>query len=411
MKKIINIAKQSGKIQLVTLLIVGLFFLTAGYFLIIPDFVQAGALTSVKDVLSTSAPATDSNHTIYFTFSTGVTWDAGDTLTLTFDTGFDLTDLGVDEPEDFDITTDAGGTPVEESIVADGGSCDTDVIEVSTISGQVITFTACSGYTAPPTASDVEIEIGTNADSGGSGDDQIQNPTKSAGIGTADIRSIDINGTVNDTGTAYVAIIEGVTVSVPVAESLAFSITGLVAGSCTGDTGAPAPIVRDFSSANNTAPFGTIINTDKFYVGCQQLEVSSNASGGYAVTVEENTSLINGANTLDDTICDGTCDYDTSDTWADPTGNGLGYTCEDSSGTDCIADLNEFTEYRAFACTGSDANCDPGSGGESPQTVMSNAGTVSANQSIIHYKLSIDSAQTTGLAYSNTVTYIATATF
>jgi hypothetical protein len=411
MKKIINTVKQSGKIQLITLLIVGLFFLTAGYFLMVPNFVQAGALTSVKDVLSTSAPATDSNHTIYFTFSTGVTWDAGDTITLTFETGFDLADLGVDEPEDFDITTDAGGTPVEETIVADGGSCDTDVIEVSTISSQVITFTACSAYTAPPTASDIEIEIGTNATGG---DDQIQNPGKSAGTGTADIRSIDINGTIGDTGTAYVAIIEGVTVSVTVAESLAFSITGLAAGSCTGDTGSPAPVVKDFSGANNTAPFGTIINTDKFYVGCQQLEVSSNASGGYAVTAQEDTSLHSTTTEtlLDDTQCDNSlCDEDTSDTWADPTKNGFGFTCEDNSGTDCITDLNQFTEYRTFACIGADADCDPGTGLKAPQTVMSNAGTVSANQSIIHYKLSVDSAQSTGETYDNTVTYIATATF
>lgn len=411
MKKIINIVKQSGKIQLITLLIVGLFFLTAGYFLIAPNFVQASALTSVKDILSTSAPATASNHTISFTLSTGTTWDANDTITLTFETGFVLTALAASDPLDYDIKTDTGGTPTEELIVATGTCAAQDAIEITSITGQEIKFTACASYTAPPTASSTEIEIGTNATSPSQGDSQITNPTKSAGIGTADIRSIDIAGTVGDTSTIYVAIIEGVAVSVTVAESLAFSITGLAAGSCTGDTGDPAPTVRDFSAANNTAPFGTIINTDKFYVGCQQLEVSSNASGGYAVTAEQDTSLINGSNTLDDTTCDSSCDFDTSDTWADETNNGLGFTCEDNSGTDCIANLNEFTEYRTFACTGSDAECDPGTGGKAAQIVMSNAGTVSAKQSIIHYKLSVDSAQTTGLTYTNTVTYIATATF
>jgi len=409
MKKIINIVKQSGKIQLITLLIVGLFFLTAGFFLIVPNFAKADALTSVKDVLSTPAPATDSNHTITFTLSTGTTWDAGDTITLEFATGFDLTDLATSDPLDYDITAAAA----EELIVATGTCAAQDAIEINDITDQVITFTACASYTPPAAASIIEIEIGTNATSPTQGDSQIANPSKTADPGIADIRGIDIAGTVGDTGTAYVAIIEGVTVSVTVAESLTFFMDGLGAGSCTGDTGDPAPTVKDFSASDTTAPFGTIINTDKFFVGCQQLEVSSNASGGYAITVGENTSLINGSNTLDDTTCDAAaCDFDTSATWADETANGLGYTCEDNSGTDCLTDLNEFTEYRAFACAGTNAECDPSAtGGEAPQIVMSNAGTVSANQSIIHYKLSIDSAQTTGLTYSNTVTYIATATF
>lgn len=411
MKKIINIAKTSGKIQLITLLIVGLFFLTAGYFLIVPNFVQADALTSIKDVLSTSAPSANSNHTITFTLSTGVTWDAGDTITLTFETGFDLTGFAITEVEDYDIKTDTGGSPTEETIVANG-ACSADEIEINDITGQVITFTACGSYTPPPTASGIEIEIGTHAASGGTGDDQINNPSKTATEGEADIRSIDIAGSVGDTGTIYVAIIEGVTVSVTVAESLTFTMDGLAAGVCTGDTGTPAPVVKDFSTDNITAPFGTIINTDKFYVGCQELAVSSNATGGYSVTVEENKSLhsTTSETLIDDTICDGTCDFETSDTWADPTANGLGYTCEEGTGAPCPDGIDSFDEYRSFPCTGADADCDPSGGSEAAQIIMSESGAVTADKVKIHYKLSIGSTQDKE-TYNNTVTYIATATF
>ena len=413
MKKIINIAKTSGKIQFITLLIVGLFFLTTGYFLIIPNFAKASALTSVKDVLSTSAPATNSNHTISFTLSTGVTWDAGDTITLEFETGFDLTGLANTDALDYDIVTDTGGTPTEETIVVSGCGA-TDEIEITSISGQIITFTACGSYTAPPTASGIEIEIGLNATSPSQGDTQIENPAKSAGEGTADIRGIDINGTVGDTGTAYVAIIEGVTVSVTVAESLTFTIDGLVPAGCTGDTGAPAPVVRDFDSSNITAPFGTIINTDKFYVGCQELEVSSNAASGYNVTVEEDTSLHSTTTEtlVDDTQCDNTlCDFDTSDTWADPTVNGLGYTCEEGTGAPCPDGIDSFAEYRSFPCAGADSDCDPSSGLEVAQVIMSESTTVSADTVKIHYKISIGTTQSTGETYDNTITYVATSTF
>ena len=203
-----------------------------------------------------------------------------------------------------------------------------------------------------------------------------------------------------------IAIQDQVTVSVTVDESLTFTISQGTA--CTGDTGSPTSI--NASVTATTVPFGTV-NLDAFYVGCQDLNVATNASGGYIVTGEENRSLKSIAGTLiSNGTCDGACDFDTGAAWATAGNNGLGYFCENTGSTPCSTTVDTTSEYKTLACTGAvTTDCLP-TGSEAAQTILTRAGPQSADEGRIHYKLSVDAAQAAG-AYSNTVTYIATPTF
>jgi len=164
-----------------------------------------------------------------------------------------------------------------------------------------------------------------------------------------------------------VAIIEGVAVSVTIDESLSFSIAGVTNTACT--EGGTATQV---TTTAITVPFGSSgLAANTFYKGCHDLTVSTNAASGYSVTNEVNTSLLrpgtdSGDKTIDNAICDdGSCTAvigtATTTPWATATANGFGYTC---SGTACNAEFNAASEFNRFVCTGSDANCEPGSGGE-----------------------------------------------
>ncbi len=159
----------------------------------------------------------------------------------------------------------------------------------------------------------------------------------------------------------------------------------------------------------STVPFGSTSSTNSFLHGCQDLTVSTNAANGYSVTGEENTNLISGSTTLPDSIGDnGLMDESTFDTWATTSVNGFAYSCKNKTGTPCV--LSAVTNYKQFACKGNNASCDPGSGGETSQNVMTNGSPANADKSRVEYKLDISPTQAAG-TYSNTVTYIATPTF
>ncbi|MEX2144834.1 MAG: hypothetical protein WD712_00425 [Candidatus Spechtbacterales bacterium] len=384
-----------------------IFMLTGAYVVFTANKANADALTSVKDVLTNPTPGSDSGHTVTFTLTSGVD-DIGDndTVLLEWDTKGTTDQFAFASVTISDFTVSASGNA--QTTAADCTGAEFVGLVVDTTLDQ-LTITVCTEALNTDWNAGSEIIVTAN------GTNKINNPAKVAAVGTADIYDIKITTTsdtlADDSGSAYVAVIEGVAVSVTVEESLSFSIAGVAAGSCTGDTGT-APVA--VTTTATTVPYGTIINTDQFYVGCQLLTVSTNAVGGYSVTAESNTSLDNGANTIDSGNCDGTaggCTQSAGDTWATDTNNGFGYYCAEGTNTPCDDAGDTTSEYRNFACTGADADCNPRTGAEAPVTVLTEAGTASSSTGTIHYKLNIDPAQTTGITYSNTVTYIATGTF
>src|SRR3989344_5085574 len=80
------------------------------------------------------------------------------------------------------------------------------------------TLTFTNGSTTIAANSEICIEVGTNAETGVTGIEQIVNSAGSGTPGTAAVDTVVISGTIGnaDTGTALVAFVEGVAVSVTV---------------------------------------------------------------------------------------------------------------------------------------------------------------------------------------------------
>ncbi len=264
----------------------------------------------------------------------------------------------------------------------------------------------------------VTVTIGSSSDTRY----QFINPAPAVGHnqGTADIYTITVEETdsldnVIDATDAKVALIEGVLVSATVEETIQFFVR---AG--TADSGTICGVSRTATSIDTTStaiPFGSIVSTDTFYDAYQELEVRTNASSGYVVTIEQNDQMgkdgtvCTGAsageaqNCIPDTTCDdGTCTETTSANWATATNNGLGYSLENITGTDATFTYNE--SARTFSAK----QLPDQEAGESKQNIMSKSSPTSSSKVNVCYRLSVSVTQPAGYYY-NKVKYTATAKF
>jgi len=386
-----HIKNNRGKISLSALLIVSVLVFTGVIFMVRHNPVNAASITSAKDVISTSAPAATSTHTITFTTPTGVAADA--TMTVTFPSTFTT---GTISFSDIDLTDDSTDVNFADVAATTTWGATTTGID----SGFILT----NGSAAVGAGSIIVIQIGDNATFGPAGAINMTNPAKvDATAGSADIYTVSIAGGFGDSGDMLIAIVEGVAVSVTIDESLTFTIAGQTATLCDNIFATESGPTATASSV----PFGTVSTADQFEHACQTISIATNASSGYAVTVESDTSLKTGAGVLIDSgTCDGSCTDTTSDAWATEASNsGFAYSCD---GGEC--DLSANTQYRTFACAGvTTTDCLPG-GGEAAVTFMASTTAVDTVTTTIEYKLSFAGSQAAG-TYSNTVTFIATPTF
>jgi hypothetical protein len=116
--------------------------------------------------------------------------------------------------------------------------------------------------------------------------------------------------------------------------------------------------VNQIATTATSVPFGTI-NSNTFYQGCQDLIVSTNAGGGYSVTVQESSAMktADGRFIIPDTTCDaGDCTVATATTWVTPTKNGFGHTCFNQSGSDCNASYANGTKFKPLSNTAAGNN-------------------------------------------------------
>jgi hypothetical protein len=253
-------------------------------------FAEAANVTFFSDTLSDSAPSVVSNHTITFVTPTGLA--AGNTITLTFPTGF--TGIGSLQAQDLDMH--ASGT--ERTLIdgaASGASWNV------TAAGQTIDIT--SGTSTIGANATVTIEIGTHATTGGTGDTQITNPA------TTTSYEITVDLEASDSGTTMVAIVDSVTVTASVPTLLDFTINGVA--STSGVNGATTTA----STTSTSIPFGVLAADDR-EVAAQDLIVSTNAANGFIVTVTADQQLTSNTSDIDG-FQDGT--YTTTPTvWAGP---------------------------------------------------------------------------------------------
>jgi len=363
-----------------------IFALVMAYFGFAP--VYAGIATNFKDTLSDSRPSTVANHTISFVNASAV--DEGDTITLTFQSGFNLGSVAsssidlADDGTDLNLAADCAGT--EKASV--------------TKTEQFFTFTICpADGGAMATSSVVTVEIGTNATYQEIGAQQITNPT-------AGVYNVDVAGSFGDSNRTKVAIVTGVTVSVTIPSVLTFEVLGV--------TGASCPITTGITSTATAVTFGEV-NYETFYNACQRLRIGTNATDGYNITVQKTALLTSDGNTIPKGNCDGTCSDTAAAAWADVVGgdgaanDGFGYCMKDFLGNgaataDGAWDTNDCGDGSPYFKTIANAGTS-----ETARVIMSSASKI-VDSSYIEYRVNTSSDQAEG-AYTTTVVYIATPQF
>src|SRR3989344_5225026 len=385
MLKVMNIKNTKGRITLVSMLIVALFVMMGGIYMFTQS-TKAAAIQSAKDVLTDARPGQASNHTLTFTINNAI--DAGDTLTIDFDDGGD-------------------------KVVVVDGACAPDQFEIDSMTNSVFQFTYCAGSTAVASGSIMTVQIGTNAStSGGTGDTQITNPAESAGGGVADTPTITVGGTFGGSGDLLVALVAGVTVSVTVDESAAFTIAGRSDAQCADYDNTAGTEIALTSATAVTFPTITSSNDETFIDGCQRLTVSTNAATGYVITVAEDDQLESVSSTILDGTCDSGCGDSTEAQWATSTNNGFGY---------CMVDIAGGGDAAATADAGWGTNdCDDAdtyfktiasiADSDTVANIMSSVTAVSGDVSDIGYRLSVSDTQAAG-AYQNIVSFVMTPTY
>jgi hypothetical protein len=343
-------------------------------------------VSSRSDTLSNPQPSVGSNNTVSFVINTSI--NASQRLEITWPPAF-IFPAGLD-CGDADVAT---GTQFALSTTSSACAATATTWGVLFLSGSR-TFRLTAPSTAGiyvATGTQITITLGTNANFQQTGNTQITNPS------TVGIYTISVGGNFGGGGNMLVSINVGVDVQATVAESLALTVSSVAAVNCTADDGATVT-ARDTSPTS--VPFGTI-SPNIFYIGCQDLVVSTNGPG-YSLTTQENSAMMTaGGLAIPDTTCDaGTCSESAAAAWTNATKNGLGHTCFNRSNHDCDAAYSSGTNFRQVANM---------SAGETAQAVMSSSTNASATGRI-KFRLSAGSAQAAG-TYTTLLTYIITATY
>lgn len=220
-----------------------------------PITVFAASLTSLSDTMSTIEDSAASNHTIKFVTPTGVS--AGQTITITFPTGFAL---GSVDYTDIDMATGANCATATTDVTLAGSPSGTTWGAVK--ASQIITITSGTGTVTATNC--IAIEVGTHATYGVTGDQQITNQT--AAQNNSDPKIL-IGGTMADSGTIAVEIVADstTTVNATVDPNITCAFSGMTTTFSSLTTGA-------VSTSDNTT----------------SVVVSTNAGNGFVISVFDN---------------------------------------------------------------------------------------------------------------------------
>jgi hypothetical protein len=352
-------------------------------------FAEAANVISFSDTLSDSAPGVVADHTITFTTPTGLA--AGDSITLNFGTSIFT---GIDGLDAQDLDLNVNG--VEQSLI-DGAASGPDWQVLP--AGDVIDI--ISGTSTIGANATVTIRIGENAFSGGAGANQISNPA----VGSYEITVALEN---SDTGATRVAIVNTVTVTATVETVFDFTVLGVDAGLSVNGASTTA------TSSPIEIPFG-ILEADTIATVAQDLQVETNASNGFVVTVQTDHQLLS-ANGAD---IDGFAN------------SGYTTTPLDWSSNPPAATLGQEGTYGHWGITTDDDTISPTltdefdvngvgqlyvSASTTPVEVFRNNGpTDGTNQGVgltrVGYSVEVSALQEAGNDYTATLTYVATPVF
>lgn len=339
---------------------------------------QAANLTLISDTLSDSDLSVTSAHTIKFTIPAASSFAAAADMTITFPTTPGTGFTGVATTLIADITATIAGVSV---VVDNFGS-----------TGQIITLSfdaiANAGEEIIVVIADGKI---TNSDTAGSYEIAVVTPS--------------------DTGKTRVALIDNVVVSAIVDTAFDFTITGLATSTIVNGTSTTG------STTSTQIPFGTLVAGETKTLA-QRLNVTTNASNGFVVTVEQDSNLlsstgadidgfINGAWT--DTPTDWDANFPSNSLLSEDTWGHWGLTSTDGDLQGAGAAFTGTNQYIAASTTPRVimAHNDPSDG----TTHTATAAGDDVGETVIGYQIQITPLQEAADDYQTTLTYIATPTF
>ena len=338
-------------------------------------------VSSRSDTLSDSRMSTTSNHAISFKTNTNIA--GSNTVVFGLPSSFLLSNI---DCGDVDAATSSNFNFNYPACAA------TATAWGFSVAGSVATLTAPTDSAVHvATGTPMTIWIGSSATSQRQGVHWITNPS-SGGIYT-----ITVGGTFLGSGNILVSINSAVTVQATIAESLSLSVSSIGILGCTADDGAT---VNSVSTTGVTVPFGNI-SPNTFYIGCHDLQVSTNAGNGYSLTAQESRLLSTAQFTIPNTTCDnGACTLLTAGAWTNAAKNGFGHTCTNQTNHDCASTYSSGSNFRPLANIAA---------GDTAQAVMSSS-TAATATGRIKYRLSAGAAQAAGL-YTTIIAYIITGTY
>lgn len=208
--------------------------------------------SNISDTMTRQKTSTASSHTVVFTMSGSVTFDASDTITYDYGTaGFTLaaaTTSDVSFNDGTARTVVAAGTSPACSAGANN-------VTVTTNTGTgLITVTACSGFTSSAGGATVTFKIGTAV---GGGTDRLTNP------GSNGSKTLTLAGSYGDASTNF---------AVPILTDDQVVVSATV-----------DPTITSTLSAN-TCSLGTLSSGAVNFCSYTNT-VTTNAGGGYASTI------------------------------------------------------------------------------------------------------------------------------
>jgi len=324
--------------------------------------VEAANLTNVSNTLTDSDLSALSGHDIRFTVPTGSSIAPGNTIAITFPSGFTGVDASV--VGNLTVTVNAGAA---SPLAFDS-------------TGQVISFnniTATAGQ-------EVRVVIAPGV---------ITNP------GVTDSYEFVVNTGNGDTGKTRVAILDNVLVTAIVNTVFDFTVSGLATSTAVNGTSTTG------STTNDEIPFG-VLTAGEIKSLAQRLNVATNARNGFVVTVESDGDLESSTGAIIDNFDDGSDVAVPGTVWNAPGNNVLDETTWGHWGlTSNDSDLALAFGANEFIAAST-----------SPRVVFTHDGpadnsTQDIGQADVLYQIQITPLQEAGDDYNTTLTYIATPTF
>jgi hypothetical protein len=320
--------------------------------------ILASPLTNASDTLSDSSPSATATHTVQFT--TGTEIPASGYIEVALPSAFG------------DVATSSITCPTNTT--------------ASVPSPKTARCTASSAL-ASSTAYTITIADVTNPSSSGSQ--------------TINITTYNSSDTELENAQVMVAIVDSVTVSATVNASLTFTVSAVNSGTTVNGVDTTG------TSTSTTIPFGDLTVNASSTIA-QELHVTTNASAGYTVTVQQNHNLLSDNGADIDSFNNGTPATSSAIAWQDPSGT-----------------LGDEATYGHFGLTTDDTSLSGGSGfgsvnykgfdGTNAIEVMYHNGPADGStQNIglakVAYTVMITGLQEAG-DYTNTLTYICTPTY